>query len=260
MTGHAATALGTLPPLDLTLKDYAQTTHWAEQLEGESLAPGHIRIARDRPVTALPGFEEGAWWVQNIAASMPARLLGDGAGRTVIDLCAAPGGKTMQLAAQGWAVTAVDREEHRLERVQENLTRTGLTATLVAADALKWEPQAKADAVLIDAPCSATGIFARHPDVLHRIRPKDIEQLAVTQAKMLERAAGWLKPGGVLIYATCSLEPEEGEQVVAGFDALPPMPVQVHELIAGLTANDQGQLRILPQVGTDGFFVARFGG
>ncbi len=260
MTGHAATALGTLPPLDLTVKDHAQTAHWAERLEGTSLAPGHVRVARDQAVTSLPGFEEGAWWVQNIAASMPARLLGPGDGKSVIDLCAAPGGKTMQLAAQGWAVTAVDREEHRLERVQENLTRTGLTATLVTADALKWEPDAKADAILIDAPCSATGIFARHPDVLHRIRPKDIEQLAATQAKMLAQAAGWLKPGGVLIYATCSLEPEEGEQVVAGFGGLAALPVEDHELISGFTANDQGHLRILPQVGTDGFFVARFGG
>lgn len=260
MTGHAATALGTMPPLDLTLKDYARTAEWAERLEGESLAPGHVRIARDRPVTALPGFEEGAWWVQNIAASMPARLLGDEDGRTVIDLCAAPGGKTMQLAAQGWSVTAVDREEHRLERVQENLTRTGLAATLVTADALKWEPEAQADAVLIDAPCSATGIFARHPDVLHRVRAKDIEQLAATQAKMLERAAGWLKPGGVLVYATCSLEPEEGEQIVARFDALAPMPVRADELVAGFEASAAGHLRILPSVGTDGFFVARFGG
>jgi 16S rRNA (cytosine967-C5)-methyltransferase len=260
MTGNAATALGTLPPLDLTLKDYAQTAQWAERLEGTSLAPGHVRIARDQAITTLPGFEEGAWWVQNIAASVPARLLGQGEGRTVIDLCAAPGGKTMQLAAQGWRVTAVDREEHRLERVQENLTRTGLNADLIAADALKWEPESKADAILIDAPCSATGIFARHPDVLHRIRPKDIEQLASTQARMLARAAEWLKPGGVLVYATCSLEPEEGEKLVAGFDALPALPVRAEELVAGFTANGQGHVRILPQVGTDGFFVARFGG
>ncbi len=142
----------------------------------------------------------------------------------------------------------------------ENLTRTGLTADLIAADALKWEPKAQADAILIDAPCSATGIFARHPDVLHRIRPKDIEQLASTQARMLARAAEWLKPGGVLVYATCSLEPEEGEKLVAGFNALPALPVRAEELVAGFTANEQGHVRILPQVGTDGFFVARFGG
>jgi 16S rRNA (cytosine967-C5)-methyltransferase len=258
MTGHAAMALGTLPPLDLTLKDYAQTEHWAERLEGTSLAPGHVRIARDQAITTLPGFEAGAWWVQNIAASIPARLLGQGDSRSVIDLCAAPGGKTMQLAAQGWQVTAVDREEHRLERVQENLARTGLTADLIAADALKWEPKTQADAILIDAPCSATGIFARHPDVLHRIRPKDIEQLASTQARMLARAAEWLKPGGVLVYATCSLEPEEGEKLVTGFDALPALPVRAEELVAGFAANEQGQVRILPQIGTDGFFVARF--
>ena len=259
MVGRAAAALADLPPLDLTLKDPAATEHWVEQLGGTSLAPGHVRIGRDRTVTELPGFEEGAWWVQNIAASVPVRLLGQGKGRTVLDLCAAPGGKTMQLAAQGWAVTALDRDANRQERVAENLMRTGLTADLITADLMTWEPEGLADAILLDAPCSATGIFARHPDVLHRIRPRDIEALAQTQGRMLARAADWLKPGGTLVYATCSLEREEGEMIA---DAAKPLglhiqPVEDSELPAPFKPQSSGTVRILPEPGIDGFFVAR---
>ena len=212
MTGAASEALAAPPPLDLTLKNPAETDLWVEKLAGETMAPGHVRVGREVAIIDLPGFEEGAWWVQNISASVPARLLGEGKGRSVLDLCAAPGGKTMQLAAAGWQVTAVEREERRLARLSENLERTHLSADLVTADVLKWEPKSPVDAVLLDAPCSATGIFARHPDVLHRIRARDIAQLAEVQARMVARVADWVKPGGALIYATCSLEPEEGEQ------------------------------------------------
>jgi 16S rRNA (cytosine967-C5)-methyltransferase len=259
MVGNAAAALATPPPLDLTLRDPDTTDHWVETLGGESLAPGHVRVARDGNVTELPGFGEGAWWVQNLAASIPARLLGRGDGKSVLDLCAAPGGKTMQLAATGWAVTAVERDAKRLERVAENLKRTGLSATLVTADVMKWEPDAKVDAILIDAPCSATGIFARHPDVLHRVRPRDIVDLASIQSRMLMRAAAWLKPGGTLIYATCSLERDEGEAIVTPpISGLRSFPVEPQQLVAGLSPDPKGWVRVLPTPGLDGFFIARF--
>jgi 16S rRNA (cytosine967-C5)-methyltransferase len=259
MVSDASIALASPPPLDLTLKDAAETDIWAERLDGVSLAPGHVRIERSVSVTELPGFEEGAWWVQNIAASIPARLLGNGDGRDVLDLCAAPGGKTMQLAAAGWAVTALDREAGRLERVSQNLERTGLSATLVAADVMKWEPAAPVATILLDAPCSATGIFARHPDVLHRVRPRDIADLSDLQARMLARISGWLAPGGTLIYATCSLEPQEGEQVIEGAlgGGLILDPVKDQELPAGIGADRKGWVRVLPQAHRDGFFIAR---
>lgn len=260
MLGQASEALAAPPATDLTLKDADTTAEWIEKLGGESLAPGHVRIPRDRAIADLPGFAEGAWWVQNISASLPARLLGQGNGRHALDLCAAPGGKTMQLAANGWEVTAVEREESRLERLSENLARTSLSAELVVGDVLKWEPREKADAILLDAPCSATGIFARHPDVLHRIRPRDITQLADVQARMLKRVAGWLKPDGVLVYATCSLEPEEGEGIAqqAGACGLKTVPVESEELVAGVKPTPEGWVRVMPGQGRDGFFIARF--
>ena len=260
MVGMAAEALAAPPPLDLTLKDPATTADWVAQLAGESLAPGHVRVARDQAVTELPGFADGAWWVQNISASVPARLLGAGHGRTVLDLCAAPGGKTMQLAAAGWQVTAVERDQRRLDRLAENLDRTGLTAQLVAADVMTWAPDAPVDAILLDAPCSATGIFARHPDVLHRIRDRDIAQLAAVQARMLARVVDWLKPGGQLIYATCSLEPAEGEEVAeqAAKLSLAPVSAAPDALPEGVAIAPQAWVRILPEPGRDGFFIACF--
>ncbi len=260
MVGMAAEALAAPPPLDLTLKDPATTADWVAQLAGESLAPGHVRVARDQAVTELPGFADGAWWVQNISASVPARLLGAGHGRTVLDLCAAPGGKTMQLAAAGWQVTAVERDQRRLDRLAENLHRTGLTAQLVAADVMTWAPDAPVDAILLDAPCSATGIFARHPDVLHRIRDRDIAQLAAVQARMLARVVDWLKPGGQLIYATCSLEPAEGEEVAeqAAKLGLTPVSAAPDALPEGVAITPQAWVRILPEPGRDGFFIACF--
>jgi len=206
----AARSIAAPPPVDLIGAPPAG-------LEGISLEPDHLRLPRGTAVAGLPGYEEGKWWVQDISASMPARLLGSGEGRTVLDLCAAPGGKTMQLAKAGWNVTAIDISESRLARLSQNLARTGLSARVVAADVMTWSPPALVDAILLDAPCSATGIFRRHPDVLHRVRPKAIAALAEVQGAMLTRVAGWLKPGGRLVYSVCSLERREGEEVVGAF-------------------------------------------
>jgi 16S rRNA (cytosine967-C5)-methyltransferase len=256
MIDGACQALASPPPIDLTLRSADETDRWVTELGGTSLAPGHVRVNRDRPIPELPGFEEGAWWVQNLSASVPARLLGTGGGRTVLDLCAAPGGKTMQLAAQGWSVKAVEANGRRLERVRENLTRTRLDAELIEADMMKWEPSEQADAILLDAPCSATGIFARHPDVLHRVRLKDIAALAVIQSQLLERASSWLKPGGTLIYATCSLEPQEGEMVISA-SQMKQIPVEKQLLPSCVTPSPDGWVRILPNNKMDGFFIAQ---
>lgn len=265
-TEAARTGLTGKPPLDLTLADPARTAEWAERLGARSLMPGHLRLDEAGGVTGLEGYDEGAWWVQDLSASMPARLLGrpTGEGRA-LDLCAAPGGKTLQLAAAGWQVTAVEMAGARLARLSENLERTGLSAETVEADVMRWSPPAPVDAVLLDAPCSATGIFRRHPDVLHRVRPSAIAELAETQAAMLARAAEWVKPGGTLVYAVCSLEPREGEKV-AGVFAAPGFsrdPIRAEELPEGLAPDADGFLRVAPgalsdQGGCDGFFVARF--
>ena len=257
-----AAALALPPPLDLTLRDPATTAEWAGQLGGVSLMSGHLRLPRGHAVEHLSGYAEGAWWVQDLAASLPARMLGAGEGRTVLDLCAAPGGKTMQLAAAGWQVTALDGNAKRIERMRANLRRTGLEAELVTANALRWEPEHAFDAVLIDAPCTATGTCRRHPDVLHRIAPRQIAEMAELQAQMLARAAAWLRPGGRLIYAVCSLEREEGEDKAALVD-LPVDPITAGELPAGLGITPEGWLRTHPGMlaehgGLDGFFVARW--
>ena len=260
----AERAIAAPPPLDLTLADPARTEELAGEMGGISLLPGHIRLAGAH-VPELPGFEEGAWWVQDIAASLPARLIGKGAG-TVLDLCSAPGGKTMQLASAGWSVVSVDSSESRLARLRDNLARTHLEAEVTAADLLKWSPSAPADAVLLDAPCSATGIFRRHPDVLHRVNPRVIAEMARVQAQLLARAAKWVKPGGMLVYATCSLEKAEGEEQLMAFLASQPDfaidPVAAAELPAGIAPHQRGWVRTLPGMladegGCDGFFIAR---
>ena len=258
-----AAGLADPPPLDLTLRDPAETEHWQVQLSADSLMPGHLRLARGDNIEKLPGFAEGAWWVQDIAASLPARLLGDGEGRHVLDLCAAPGGKTLQLAAQGWKVTALDISKRRLELLKSNLKRTGLAASTVRADALTWEPKHQFDAILLDAPCTATGTARRHPDVLHRIGARQIAEMAELQAALLDRAKGWLKPGGIFVYATCSLEREEGEDQTSAVD-LAPLPIGSQNLPAGLEPTAEGWLRTDPGMlgeagGLDGFFIARWG-
>jgi 16S rRNA (cytosine967-C5)-methyltransferase len=261
-----AAGLAVPPPLDLSLRDPAETALWAERLGGTSLAPGHVRLARGTAVENLEGFDAGAWWVQDLAASLPARLLGPGAGpngrRRVLDLCAAPGGKTLQLAAAGWQVTAVERSAKRAERIDQNLARLNLSAEVVIADALQWQPAEPFDAVLLDAPCTATGTARRHPDVLHRIGPLQIAEMAELQAALLARVASWIKPGGQLVYAVCSLEPEEGE-VQARQVALATAPIRADELPAGLSPTEEGWLHTDPGMlgdagGLDGFFVARF--
>lgn len=264
--GEIAAGLAEPPPLDLTLRDPAETARWATQLSADSLAPGHFRLPRGDMVEKLPGFGTkdggGAWWVQDVAASLPARLLGAGQGKHVLDLCAAPGGKTLQLAAQGWQVTALDLSKRRLDLLKDNLKRTGLAAQPVRADALTWEPKHRFDAILLDAPCTATGTCRRHPDVLHRIGPRQIAEMAELQAALLDRAASWLKPGGTLVYAVCSLEREEGEEQAAKV-ALTPDPIHAEELPAGLEPTPEGWLRtdpgLLPEAGgLDGFFIARW--
>ena len=265
MTSAAGRALGARPPLDLSLRDAGTTSEWAARLGGISLVAGHVRLPAETDVTALAGFEDGAFWVQDLAASLPARLLGAGEGRHVLDLCAAPGGKTMQLAASGWRVTSIDQSARRLERLEETIARTGLAAEIVCADLMDWTPPQPADAILLDAPCSATGIFRRHPDVLHRVGPRQIAEMAEIQAALLDRAIDWLKPGGTLVYATCSLEPAEGEEQIAALLArrkdIQFKPADPAMLSAGIAPDAAGQIRTLPgllaeQGGLDGFFIA----
>ena len=234
------------------------------------LPGGGGRLMDTRPVSAIEGFAEGNWWVQDIAAAQPARLLGDVKGKRVADLCAAPGGKTMQLAAMGASVTAIDISAKRLNRLRENLERTNLSAELVCADLLQWQPEQPFDAVLLDAPCSATGTVRRHPDILWNTSEDDIAALVALQKQMIAHVAGFLKPGGILVYANCSLLKAEGEDLVAGLqlDGLRTDPIRPEEL-SGLEfcLNGRGQFRSMPHYleldppeksGMDGFFAARF--
>jgi 16S rRNA (cytosine967-C5)-methyltransferase len=263
-----AQANGHEPALDLTVKGDAAI--WAERLRGRVLPTGSVRTLAQGSIVLLPGFAEGAWWVQDAAASLPAKLLGDVRGLEVADLCAAPGGKTAQLALAGANVMAVDRSPARLARVSENLTRLKLSATTVAADALDWQV-GPFDAVLLDAPCSSTGTIRRHPDVPWLKGEADLGVLTGLQQRLLDRAASLLKPGGKLVYCVCSLEPEEGQQQIAALlerDArlsrLPIAPNEVGGHPEFITAD--GDLRTLPQhlpepdprwSGLDGFYAAR---
>ncbi len=266
---HAlALAIGHEPALDLTVRSDA--AHWAERLRGRVLPTGTVRTLAHGAIPLLPGFAEGAWWVQDAAASLPARLLGEVQGLAVADLCAAPGGKTAQLAAAGARVTAVDRSPARLKRLNENLTRLKLQVETAAADALEWQA-GLFDAVLLDAPCSSTGTIRRHPDVPWLKSEADLAVLTSLQQRLLDRAATLLKPGGRLIYCVCSLEPEEGEQQIGSLlarnPALARLPVAAEE-VCGHTefVTPDGDLRTLPLHlpdadphwgGLDGFYAAR---
>jgi 16S rRNA (cytosine967-C5)-methyltransferase len=252
-------------PLDLTPRSDAD--FWAGQLEAEKLPTGTLRRTGGGHIAELPGFAEGAWWVQDAAATLPVRLLGDIAGKRVADLCAAPGGKTMQLCAAGAHVTAVDISARRMVRVGENLARAGLLADLVTADASKWTAAEKFDAILLDAPCSGTGTLRRHPDIAWLKDEEDVGRLTLTQDRLLLHAIGQLKPGGTLVYAVCSLQEDEGPARVDALLAREPrlrrLPVQPAELPAleeAITA--QGDVRTLPSMwpergGLDGFYIAR---
>ena len=253
-------------PLDLTVK--ADPAAWADRLGGSVVAAGTVRLADPGPVRELQGYDDGAWWVQDAAAALPARLLGRVQDLRVLDLCAAPGGKTAQLAAGGAQVTAVDRAARRLDILKANLARLGLTAEMVLADVLDWSPAGTFDAILLDAPCSATGTIRRHPDLAHTKTAADVAKLAVLQGRLLARAADWLRPGGTLVFATCSLQPEEGPAQAAAFLAARPdfrrQPLAPGE-IAGIgpeMISPEGDLRTLPchlaaAGGMDGFFAAR---
>lgn len=259
------------PPLDITVKADAQA--WAERLNATLTPTGAIRLpfaAKGEASTAsnldlLPGFADGAWWVQDAAAALPARLLGDVRGKRVLDLCAAPGGKTLQLAAAGALVTAVDKSEARLGRLRDNLARTRLYADIVCADALAFRADAPFDAVLLDAPCTSTGTLRRHPDVAWLRRPSDVRALAELQAKLLAATAAMLKPGGTLVYAVCSLEPEEGPGVAAkalqqGWRRAPIGRDEIAGAADFISAD--GDLRTLPSHwadigGLDGFYAVR---
>ncbi|WP_132254809.1 RsmB/NOP family class I SAM-dependent RNA methyltransferase [Methylobacterium segetis] len=257
--------------VDLTVR--GDPASWAERLGAIVLPTGSLRLRDVRvPVADLPGYEEGAWWVQDAAAAIPARLVGAAPGEAVADLCAAPGGKTAQLASAGARVTAVDRSPARLERLHRNLARLGLEAEVVASDALAWPEEARFDAVLLDAPCSATGTIRRHPDVAWTKGEPDLARLTALQTRLLDKAATLVRPGGRLVYCTCSLEAEEGEAQVAAFLARHPayerVPVRAEE-VGGCPEliDGQGDLRTLPAHlgggspeglgGMDGFFASR---
>jgi 16S rRNA (cytosine967-C5)-methyltransferase len=254
------------PATDLTLRDPGEAGALGPALTARLLPTGSLRTALRGDVASWPGYASGQWWVQDAAAAIPARVLGVRAGEPVLDLCAAPGGKTLQLAAGGGRVTALDRSADRLARLTASLARTRLQAETVVSDALSWSDERRFEAVLLDAPCSATGTFRRHPDVLWASRPGDIASLAGVQSRLLEAAADRVTAGGRLVYCVCSLEPEEGEAQARAFLERRPdftvSPIAPEE--GGAPAPSvlsSGMLRILPthlEGGIDGFFVARF--
>jgi 16S rRNA (cytosine967-C5)-methyltransferase len=256
------------PPLDLTVKDSADS--WAARLRGRVLPTGTVRLVAHGPVARLPGYDEGAWWVQDAAAALPVRLLGAMEDLSIADLCAAPGGKTAQLAAAGARVTAVDRSPARVARLAENLARLELAAETVVADALEWQG-GPFDAVLVDVPCSSTGTIRRHPDIAYPTREADIAALARVQQQLLDRAVALTRPGGTIVYCSCSLEPEEGEAQVEALLArersVRRRPVSPEEVAgAAQFVTPAGDLRTFPchwpdpdarMAGLDGFYAAR---
>jgi 16S rRNA (cytosine967-C5)-methyltransferase len=255
--------IGQEPSTDVTPKGAVDDL--IEALGAEQLAGGSLRVGLKGEVSSWPGFADGRWWVQDASAAVPARLLDVQPGQTALDMCAAPGGKTLQLAAAGAQVVAIDRSAGRIRRVSENLARTGLSADAVVADAAEWKDGRTFDAVLLDAPCSATGTFRRHPDVLWVASPADIPKLAAVQSRLLDSAARRVKPGGRLVYCVCSLEPEEGEGQIAAFLART-QRFALDPAVAGeggaphASLRPDGTLRILPHHqpgGTDGFYIAR---
>jgi 16S rRNA (cytosine967-C5)-methyltransferase len=264
-----------VPPLDFTVKDPATLEGCAKDLDAQVLPTETLRRPSGGTVPSLPGYDAGDWWVQDLAAALPARILLSGAAAqnldlttlSAIDLCAAPGGKTAQLLAAGLQVIAVDRAPNRLHQLERNLARLGLSAKTAKADGAAWTPATPADLVLLDAPCSATGTGRRHPDIPHLKTPGDVASLAKAQARLLQAAGQMIKPGGILVYAVCSLQPEEGPEIIAGFLAensnfarLPITGSEIGGLDQCLTHN--GDLTTLPchlaaQGGMDGFFAAR---
>ena len=252
-------------PVSLDITPRGDASEWAGRLGADLLPTGSLRLREFGQVSKLPGYAEGAWWVQDAAAAIPARLLDVSPGERVLDLCAAPGGKTMQLSAAGADVTALDISETRNERVAENLARTGLTARLVTADALEWSPDEPFDAILLDAPCSATGTLRRHPDLAHAKSEASLEGLPDLQARLFDRALQWLKPGGRMVFCTCSLLPEEGEdQLAAALNRHPEIAVQPPRAsdYDARWITPEGALRIRPDYwadrgGIDGFFIVR---
>ncbi len=267
-----ANAIGQDPSFDVTVKSDAE--QWATRLHGETLPTGSVRTLLQGSVTMLPGFTDGQWWVQDAAAALPARLFGDIAAKNIVDLCAAPGGKTAQLVHGGAHVTAVDRSPARMARLRDNLTRLSLDAEFVVADGAEWLGQNHGegfDGILIDAPCTSTGTIRRHPDIGWLRQESDIAPLAATQKRLLQSAVAALKPGGMLVYCTCSLEPEEGEFAIAELlkseTTMQRLPIGADE-VAGLgeILNPEGDLRTLPchlphpdprLAGLDGFYAAR---
>ncbi|MBC7952381.1 MAG: methyltransferase domain-containing protein [Rhodospirillaceae bacterium] len=262
----AAIAAACLTEASLDITVAGDPAAWAERLEAQLLPTGSLRRS-GCDITALPGFEDGAWWVQDAAAALPARLLGDIQGKRVADLCAAPGGKTLQLAAAGAQVTAIDLSEKRLRRVHENLARAKLSAEIIAADVAAWQPETLFDGVLLDAPCSATGTLRRHPDGLWLKSAAEVTKLAGVQARLLRAAAAMVRPGGTLLYCVCSLQAEEGAPQIdallaegAPFRRKPITPSEIGGLAEAITPD--GDLRTLPYHmgelgGMDAFFAAR---
>jgi len=257
------------PSLDLSVK--SDPEGWAARLGGFVLPTGSVRLVPSGPIEDLPGYADGRWWVQDAAAALPARLLGPVGGMRIADLCAAPGGKTAALAHAGARASAVDSSGPRIDRLRTNLARLDLEAETVVADVLDWAPGELYDGVLLDAPCTATGTIRRHPDIARVKRPEDVTVLAALQARMLDRAVELLRPGGILVYCTCSLEPEEGEalfQEAVFRHNLTPLPVLAGE-IGGLddAITPAGTVRTLPchlplpeprLAGLDGFFIGRW--